>query len=106
MKKNILQTFRSGRTCLINVGLTHASATLQTAVARSDFFSVTDLAVSTITLKDPTGCFAHTSKIRLFTNAMKKCLHLPSLQCRWSKEQHRAEKEAQMGAFLKNRVNV
>lgn len=79
MKKSIPQKFRSGRTCLINVGLTHASATLHTAVARSAFFSVTDLAVSTITFKDPTGCFAHTSKNQLFTNAMKKTLHLSSL---------------------------
>lgn len=61
MKKNIPQKFRSGRTCLINVGLTRASAPPQTAVERSAF-SVTDPAVSTITLGDPTGCFAHASE--------------------------------------------
>jgi len=106
MKKNIPRKFRSGRTCLISEGLTQASATLQRAVARSTAYSVTDLAVNTVTLQDPTGCFAHTSKNQLFTNAVKKSLHLPSLQCRWLKEQHRAEKAAQNGALLKNRVNA
>lgn len=61
-KKNIPQKFRSGRTSLTKVGLTHVSARLQTAVARSVFFPAIDLPLSTIAPKDPTGCFAHTFK--------------------------------------------